>query len=451
MSLDIECYPHVVDSIVAASDWNTRLSWRQTCRALLDILDPQIFFHVAVYFHNTDVVARTPDQQGKRLPLPPFPRAGNISGPIVAGLVKRWHRALSSTQVVDLHGSINRLSSAAIYTPASKVAHNALLTRLATIHIPVVREARVGSGHCPFAAVQWHTYVERSNPFPLPPNNRTNTFVVHLPWLKTTLLREYYPFVVYNHSTPIRRGPQLLPQNGDLFIVLHLEGIESKNGDEPFVATTRWRDIKGGCRLLSAVSSVLVESDMRLIVVGWDVLPEMVVTETGISSTGILQDETNTTVPSAGRALLRDLAADYPRLASLGGDRWENRISWLALNTWRNQSRLPSVIATAPCSLAPLSSATYDYGCPREALPTGTDINTDHTQQEGCASSSPVLDSSSSQHPSVIANAEQEKEEANKEHHHHKEEVQRHVTNHTFAAPDTRLNPSRSDSAKADM
>lgn len=179
-----------------------------------------------------------------------------------------------------------------------------------------------------------------------------------------------------------------------------------KNGDKPFVATTRWRDIRGGCTLLSAVSSVLFESDMRLILVGWDMLPEMVVTETGISSTGSLQDETNANVPSAGRALLRDLAADYPGLASLGGDRWENRISWLDLKTWRNQSRLPSVIATAPCSLAPLSSASYDYGCPREALPTGTDINTDHPQHEGCASSSPVLDSSSSQHPSVIANAE---------------------------------------------
>lgn len=161
MPLDIDYYPHVVDAIVAASDWNTRLSWRQTCRALLDILDPQIFFHVAVHFHNTDVVARTPDQQGKRLPLPPFPRAGNISGPIVAGLAERWHRALSYTQVADLYGSINRLSSAAIYTPASKVAHNALLTRLATIHIPVVREVRRGGGHCPFAAAQWHTYVER--------------------------------------------------------------------------------------------------------------------------------------------------------------------------------------------------------------------------------------------------------------------------------------------------
>ncbi len=349
--LDPTAHPHIFEAIVAASDHRIHLAMRAASRPLCDLVDAQLFRHVAADFSKRHIIFRHPT--GPRLPLaspPVCPKHVDCDTfecllDDFEALMRRWRRTLAFTHIADLHGSGSVLADWLAIVPIS-------------VPIPLVRDMRTGDGPCPFHADEWHRHLLHGTHTPILEAARlAKRIVLHTPALPGIPWISLSPLWLEAEQSPSDQRPAT-----DLAIVLHQ--------DQPGASGDHGPELR---HLIESLCCEVEDSDTRLTFVGWEGLTEHDLRSTGFDELGVVHHGGG---PLAVRAITCAMDDTFRSWGVYGG--WgRDRITSCSVEEWRQASAFPNFVLhpPAPPAALPPPLAIAPPTLPNHPSPAASDSN----------------------------------------------------------------------------
>ncbi|RSH79940.1 uncharacterized protein EHS24_009608 [Apiotrichum porosum] len=103
VTIDFKYFPHIIDGIIAASDWNTLMALRQTCRSLCTAVDTRMCYHVVLDIEEEGYEPRFISPYGRIPVLQDCLSNWHVAQPGREASRHRAFTALSKTRLLEIH------------------------------------------------------------------------------------------------------------------------------------------------------------------------------------------------------------------------------------------------------------------------------------------------------------------------------------------------------------